>query len=162
MLGCLFWDELQAIDDFLQVMNEHDTRDEMALGLMAAGVSVAGGAVVFRPLSMLSLVRLQRLGCGVYDLVMLGRPLARDDCRAFLEYAWVHAAPEGDVEAALAGGGEAARAAVDSWGAGQSPALLMRAALEVRQEVERCVAMMAEVMPERGGRVSKNAQGRRC
>lgn len=144
-------------------MNEHDTRDEMALGLMAAGVGTAdGGADVFRPLSMLSLVRLQRLGCGVYDLVMLGKPLARDDSRAFLEYAWVHAAPEAEVAAALTGGQDAARAAVDGWAAGQCPALLMRAALEVRQEVERCVAMMAEVMPERGGRTSKNVPGRRC
>lgn len=138
-------------------MNENN-RDEVALGLMAEAVDPSGR---FRPLSMLSLVRMQQLGCGVYGLVMFGEPLPADDGRAFLEYAWVHAAPEADVAAALRGGRAAGAAAVDAWAAEQDAALLLAAGLEVRRQVERCVAMMAEVVEDVGGG-SKNVPGQRC
>ena len=142
-------------------MDTDKSRDDVALGLMAAGV-VRGKVGMFRPLSMLSLIRLQQVGCPVYELVMQGQPMARDDARAFVLYAWVHAAPEDEVGRVLPLGVAAAQEEAEVWAAGQSPALLLAAALEVKERVAEAVAMMAEVLPEPGAKPGKNVPGRQC
>ena len=142
-------------------MKQATTREETALGLMAAGAETQERAV-FRPLSMLSLIRLQQVGCGVYDLLLKGEALDAGRTMDFLLYAWVHAAPPLRVERAAAEGREAAQKAAEAWAAEQRPAMLPQAVLEVRQQVESCVKMMAEVLPEPGGRAEKNAPGRQC
>ena len=146
--------------DFFYFMNAEMTRDETALGLMAEGTQEKSGR--FRPLTMLSLIRLQQVGCGVYDLLLKGVALDSSRTWDFLLYAWVHAAPQEQVTAMTELGREAAVEAAERWAEEQCPALLPCAVLEVRRQVEQCVAMMAEVLPEPGGRGRKNAPGRRC